>query len=486
MRNLYVLFIVIVLGGSGLYLLNYFRKDQNHLDRAALPNILLIISDDQRYDDLDPFMPVTRKKIFDTGAEFTNAYVTTPACCPSRASIFTGRYASEHRVTGNRFRLKEKTFIEDIHSTGKYYTGLVGKYLNTWDGTHRPEFNYWASFAGGSAPYYNPPLNVNGVWTRTKGYITHLLRDYALDFLDQAAHQQKPFLLVLAVNTPHAPAIPFNKDTKRFAGYKKPLPPNFNHRSRTDKPYWLQRRKLLPERAVSTLSNFRRKQWQCLYSLDQAVEKIMNKLTEIDQLDNTAIFYLSDNGLLLGEHTLKSKDAVYEAAIKVPFGLHYPPLIAPQTRKELVANIDIAPTIYDLAQIPIPIRVSGHSLLGLFNATSPPWREELLIEGYRTQRNRRPFIAIHTPRFVLIKNQRFSRNFDPHRFELYDLAVDPFQLNNRFRSGQYRDTRADLLLRFTNLIDRHRENTLLKRPKGIKGKTKFGNPFKNLRVKSSL
>ena len=152
---------------------------------AERPNFLIIITDDQCYDTLGSFMPRTQARIFNEGVQFTKAYVTTPLCCPSRASILTGMYAHRSGVRVNSDSLRKTTFADRLHEAG-YFTGLVGKYLNSWDGSARPEFDFWVAFAGGGSRYFNPRLNVNGSWSERQGYMTYILRDYALRFLNDA------------------------------------------------------------------------------------------------------------------------------------------------------------------------------------------------------------------------------------------------------------------------------------------------------------
>jgi arylsulfatase A-like enzyme len=176
----YVLAFVLLVSVGGCAV---FQEDTR-------PNILIIVTDDQRFDTMD-VMSETRSWIFDQGVTFSNGFVTTPLCCPSRASILTGMYAHNHGVRENEDTLEHTTFIEILSKNG-YYTGLVGKYLNSWKGEPRPEYDYWVSFSLGETRYYNPRLNVNGEWIRHQDqYVTYALGDYAIEFLNKAARQRK-------------------------------------------------------------------------------------------------------------------------------------------------------------------------------------------------------------------------------------------------------------------------------------------------------
>ncbi|MCB0320762.1 MAG: sulfatase [Bdellovibrionales bacterium] len=434
---------------------------------AEKPNILLIVTDDQRYDDLDDFMPFTKETIFNAGLQFAKGYITTPACCPSRATILTGKYASEHKVTGNRYVLEQKTVVQRLHEAGEYFTGIIGKYLNTWPGDQRSEFDYWVTFAGGSTQYYNPTLNVNGTWQKTPGYITNLFRDYTLEFLDRATESNKPFFCYLAVNAPHSPTTPEQDDRRLFLNFPKSRPPSFAEGNRSDKPKWLRRIEPLSPHKIAQIDDFRLRQRQTLASVDRAIAAILQKLDDEGKLENTAIIFISDNGVMSGEHGLTSKDTVYEEAIHVPFAIRYPGVIESGVSDALVANIDIAPTVYELAGLPVPGDVSGTSLLQL-HSPELEWRKELLIEGFRAKGPRTPFSAVHTGDFVYVENADKYPGFDVNRTELYDLKADPYQLTNVTHSKEYLEIKKDLHSRLDALLDAHRGYRNLSRPDGTK------------------
>ena len=394
------------------------------------PNFVIILSDDQRFDTMQ-YMPETQARIFDQGVTFTHGYITTPLCCPSRASLLTGQYAHHTGVRVNTDPLKQKTFVDALHRSG-YYTGLVGKYLNSWDGEVRPEFDYWVSFFRGESRYFDPYLNVNGDWSDHSGYISTLLGDYAVDFIWQAAAKPRPFLLLMAANAPHQPADPDVPDQDLLADLAPWRPPSYNEADVADKPVWLQD-DLMDAPLIKRVDNFRRKQILSLFSLDRSIAQVMQALQDTGELDNTVVIYLSDNGMLWGEHRELSKNSYYEEAVKVPFALRYPPLVPqPFIEPRLVANIDICPTIYELAGIPIPAKVDGLSLAELLQGG--PWREGLLIEGWPP---RGIYSGIHTEQYLYVETR-------DDRAEFYDLEKDPFQLQNAIDDPAYRDIIARL------------------------------------------
>jgi N-acetylglucosamine-6-sulfatase len=397
------------------------------------PNIVLIISDDQRYDTMD-YMPLTRDQIFAKGLTFERAYITTPLCCPSRSSILTGQYAHHHQVLDNTTQLMGHTFVQDLHNAG-YYTGLVGKYLNSWSGEARPEFDYWVApkGTGTSQQYFDPLLNVNGVWIQHHGYKTYILRDYALNFLSLAKQRPAPFLLIFTPNAPHEPADPAPGDENLYPNLPLYRPPSFMEADMSDKPKNIQS---LPPVNPDYIDALRRKQLQTLHSLDLAIDQLLSSLTANGQEANTVVIFLSDNGVFWAEHRLNGKVYGYEEATHVPFAIRYGPMIAgPRVETRLVANIDIAPTIYDLAGLAAPSNMDGVSLLPLMRSQTIPWRTSLLIEG----RGSGPldYKALQTDRYLYIETQG-------NISELYDATTDPYQIQNQASNPAYAATVNEL------------------------------------------
>ncbi len=399
------------------------------LGKDERPNFLIIITDDQRFDTME-YMPNTQELIFDQGVTFSNGYITTPFCCPSRASILTGMYAHNHDVHVNEDKLEFPTFVEDLNARG-YYTGLVGKYLNSWKGEARPEFDYWVSFFGGTVPnYYDPNLNVNGTWQKKTGYITYLFKDYVIEFLQAAARQRKPFLLIFAPNAPHAPFTPAKEDKGLLTDLPLHRPPNFNEADIADKPSSISGRPQLTEEEIQQIEKTRRRQLLTLMALDRSIGEIMKELEEIGELDNTVVIFISDNGKHWGEHRLDSKSSAYEEAVKAPFALRYPPLVpTPYIEDKLAANIDIAPTIYELSEIPLPASVDGLSLVSLLKSDSD-WRTKLLLEAWP---DRGHWTSVHSEQYVYIET-------DDDLSEFYDLTMDPYELDNKINDPNYRAT----------------------------------------------
>jgi len=406
------------------------------LQKDERPNILIIVTDDQRYDTME-YMPETVSLLFDQGVTFTKGFVTTPLCCPSRSSILTGMYAHNHGVLDNDMKLRYSTFMELMHQNG-YYTGLVGKYLNTWKGDPRPEYDYWVSYANGETRYYNPRLNVNGEWIRHQDqYVTYTLGDYVVDFLREAGRKNKPFVLLYAPNAPHDPATPAKEDRGLLPDLPPYRPPSFNEPDASDKPDWLASQRPLSDEEIEQLDDFRRNQLLTLISLDRSISKVMAELKNTGMLDNTFVLFISDNGKFWGEHRRMSKNGFYEEASHVPFAIRYPPLVAQPyiDTEHIVGNIDIAPTVLDLAGIPIPDSMDGLSLVKLLSGNAD-WREGILLEGWP---GRGVYTAVHTRDYV------YAETTDD-KSEFYDLKNDPYQLQNVIDDPAYQ-----------NLIQQHKE-----------------------------
>jgi arylsulfatase A-like enzyme len=385
------------------------------------PNFLIIITDDQRFDSFQDFMPITYSRIAQQGVDFTRAYATTPLCCPSRASIMTGMYARHHGVSQNPQPLTHPTFVVAMHAAG-YATGQIGKYLNSCCASPRPEFDYWASPVGDGGSYFNPQLNVNGVTAIHSGYITYVLRDRALDFLSSPTLAGKPFLLFFNGMAPHTPSTPAPGDEGLYNSLPPHRPPNFNEADISDKPSWLPSRQITSSKVIG-IDTQRRNMLATLWSMDQAIGAVLDKLQTMGQLDRTFIVFMSDNGFMWGEHRLfDRKNLLYEEAARIPFAVRYPPLTTgPRVETGLVANIDIAPTVLELAGLPIPAQMDGKSMIPLVQSGAP-LRQDLLLEAWSSA-SAPPWIGLRTESYMYIERAGDIS-------ELYDMLIDPYQLQN--------------------------------------------------------
>ncbi|HEY7873776.1 MAG TPA: sulfatase [Actinomycetota bacterium] len=398
-----------------------------------LPNFVIIVSDDQR-TGLE-MMPKTQRRLGGKGVSFPNAFTTTPFCCPARASIMTGRYAHNTDVhTGADARkLDQSTTVQHYLQQAGYHTALFGKYLNSWSvSVELPRFDEWAFFNRSKHAYQDGTWNVNGTVKRIKKYSTTYLEHKARRFVESRARKEpsKPWYMYVASAAPHAPYLPERKYRRAPVG-RLELTPAILEDDLSDKPSWAQVKHVRPE---STARHLRTRQHRTLMSVDDMVGDLVRTLRAAGELDETYIFYISDNGLMWGEHGLAGKAVPYMPAVSVPFLMRAPGGPKGFEDERLVANIDIAPTIMDAAGLQATnAPMDGHSLLDA--AIS---RDRLLLEYYDEKKpgGESRFAA---PSWASIQtfDSQFTEYYSPtdhatlQARELYDLVADPYQLVNR-------------------------------------------------------
>ncbi|XP_054468250.1 glucosamine (N-acetyl)-6-sulfatase (Sanfilippo disease IIID), b [Anoplopoma fimbria] len=366
-----------------------------------LRNIILILTDDQDVH-LGGMTPMKKAKslIGEAGATFVNSFTVTPLCCPSRSSILTGQYPHNHEVRNNSVSGNcsspqwqsgpEASAFPVYLSKQKYQTFYAGKYLNQYGkkdggdvGHVPPGWDQWHALMGNSQ-YYNYTLSVNGKEQKhgdsyEADYLTDLITNRSLKFLDDRSPQH-PFFLMLSPPAPHSPWTAAPKYQKEFSNVKAPRDGSF------DKPgkdkHWLLRQPVnpMPESSLDFLDNAYRKRWQTLLSVDDMVELLVKKLESIKELDNTYIFYTSDNGYHTGQFSLPiDKRQLYEFDIRVPLMVRGPGIKPNQTLQAPVLNIDLAPTILDISGVNLStVNVDGQSFLSqmapsLRNGTTRPY-----------------------------------------------------------------------------------------------------------------
>jgi arylsulfatase A-like enzyme len=405
---------------------------------GARPNVVLILSDDERFDTLDA-MPNVRRLLAAHGVTFRNAFVTTSECCPSRASILTGRYSHDTGVIGNFGPSSYPQFDERsnlavwLHDAG-YETALVGKYLNDYTvyGHHHvpPGWSDWVAMdTRPEEKYYDYTLNVNGRLVRhgvdSSDYSTDVLAGKAIDFVRRA---RKPFFLYFAPVAPHLPALPADRDLGAPLTLPRPRP-DFDERDLSDKPWRRIYRRLYSQGAIGYLDReIEGRQLLSLRELDRQVGALVRALRAKGVLDNTIVLFASDNGFLWGEHRLGGKLWPYEESIRVPLVVRVPwPYMWGRVDDHVALNIDLASTIAELAGVTPELRQDGRSLVPLLRGASPPWRhdfvEEYLGESRYEDGGPPPFRALRTTRWLWVEYRNGWR-------ELYDLRRDPYELRN--------------------------------------------------------
>lgn len=421
--------------------------------KQARPNIVFILIDDLRWDELGcaghPFIKTPNiDRIARDGAFFRNAFMTTPLCSPSRASFLTGQYAHTHGITSNVDRSAAShqlvTFPRLLHQSG-YETAFIGKWHMGNDDSPRPGFDRWVSFKG-QGTYYDPYINEDGKSVRPSGYITDILNNYAVEFIKR--RHDKPFLVYLAHKAIHPEVtqnndgsvnladaelfIPAERHKNLYAGKKIPRRLSYG-RAPEGKPALQRRIDNLPPLGPVTITRNEAilGRQRSLMAIEDGVGEILKALKETGQLDNTVIVFTSDNGYFYGEHGLSvERRLAYEESIRMPLLVRYPKAIkAGTTCDEFALNIDLAPTLLELAGVRVPGTMQGSSLVPFLEGKQPVWRNSFLIEYYSDK----VFPRVLQMGYKAVRNQRWKyihylelEGMD----ELYDLKTDPYEMKN--------------------------------------------------------
>jgi N-acetylglucosamine-6-sulfatase len=418
-------------------------------EQSGKPNVFVIVMDDMRWDDLR-HMPEFRARVADQGVTFSNAFVTTSLCCPSRASFLSGRYAHNHGVWDNTppdggFEAFDDADTLATRLDSEYRTALIGKYMNGYDGTIARGESYippgWNDWYGISEGYFNYLFNDGGaLGTRGQNpedYSTDVLKDRAATFLTDAVAGDEPFFLWLSFYAPHAPVRPGppNLECREIEAYR---PPSFNEADVSDKPIAIRRLPLLSNDDQEDVDRKNDGRACTLRAADMALRELLDLLETADELDDTLIIFTSDNGLAVGEHRRESmKVCVYEECIRVPLVISYPPLISAEARGEsdsLALNIDIAPTIYEITGVSPPPDMDGVSLLSVLAGETESLRERFLLEH----------LTIDEFNYAVRTTTHLYAVHENGEIELYDLTDDPYQLTNLAYRPAVRATRCAL------------------------------------------
>lgn len=391
------------------------------------PNVLIIITDDQRARGTLSVMPSVRAWFGEAGVRFDEAFATTPTCCPSRASIFTGMYAHNHGVLtsqqGQADNLDQSKTVQHLLRGSGYRTALFGKYLNGWDIKEPPpDFDRYGVITEQPRYYYrNGEWNVNGSIRRVSTYSTVFISGLARRFVRASEKSdEQPWMMVVALTAPHSPSTPQRRD--RWASLPAfKITPAMKEKDRSDKPAFV--RDEGPSRAQMRAR--RAGQLRSLMSVDRMLAGLRRILVSTGELRDTLAIFMSDNGLMWGEHALAGKGVAYEPAVRIPLFVSWPGRVAGGSRDDrLVANVDIAPTIYDATGISPDFSVDGRSLLGTFE------RDRILLEHWERADRKAPNWAAHRTEGYKYIETYAADHLVPEWREYYDLGKDGWELNN--------------------------------------------------------
>jgi arylsulfatase A-like enzyme len=383
---------------------------------------MIILTDDQRAGGtVKPnVMPHTVKWFRERGTRFSSAYAPIPLCCPSRASLMTGQYAHNHGVHTN-FQaelLDQRITIQRYLQEAGYRTAIFGKYLNHWT-ADPPYFDEWAiSWRG----YYDALFNVGGKLTTLTSYSTDFIANRSLRFLSRAEEDDgRPWFLYVAPYAPHLPATPEPAyENAQITGWKGN--PAVFEEDLGDKPAFLHAEERLDFRWVQER---RRRQLRSLMSVDDLVGALMRRLGALGERSNTLALFLSDNGLMWGEHGLNWKAVPYTPSSRIPMFMRWPQGKVPAGLSDdrLTAVIDVAPTVLQAAGLEAEHAVDGRSLL------DGSWSRDWLLFEYRGGFDVPPWTSLRSPTEVYVEYYEDEGAEATFR-EYYDVAADPWQLVN--------------------------------------------------------
>ncbi len=431
------------------------------------PNVVVFLLDDVTADVVPhtpTLMPYLQSRVTDPADDwitFSNAFLNTPICCPTRATLFSGRYSHntgvETNAQGSAFD-DTSSLATWMHDAG-YFTGLVGKYFNLYpfgrDFYVPPGWDHWSGFSqtvpDGAGGYFDYDVFTDDVRDAEPGVVEHFgsdASDYNVDviaskvsdFIDTAP-TDSPFYLHVAPKAWHQPSTPAPRYAGVLTGMAPVRKPNFNEADVSDKPAWLRQIPKLTSTQIAQQDEIRRRAYETVMAADDALETVIEALERRALLDNTVVIVTSDNGIAFGEHRWKTKKCAYEECIRAPLFMRVPGATS-RSDTRLVSSVDIAATVAALADTPPGLPADGRNLMPLFAGDAIPWRAGVLLHAIDDLYAMPGYWAVRTRDFTYTEYTTGDQ-------ELYDLtgkvgSADPYQLTNRVGSAAYAGTRTTL------------------------------------------
>ena len=403
------------------------------------PNVIVIVADDQSADSMPnvpAVMPFLQQQILDPDDHwvvFPNGYVNTPLCCPSRVTMLSGRYPHHSGVQDNEdgHLFDESATLAAWLNDAGYHTGLVGKYLNLYPfdrGPYVPQgWDLWWGKQQGTADslYRDFTLIEQGqpvdYGSGEADYSTDVFGAKALEFLREAPAGQ-PFFLWFAPTAPHPPWVSAERHEGDYADLVVPTTPAVGEPDVSDKPAWVQRLPAVDADRLAELRVSRRRSYETLLALDEAVRSIVEELRSSGELEQTVIVYVSDNGLAFGEHRWNRKTCAYESCLRIPFLIRMPG-VAHRVESSIVSAVDLAPSIAELAEVESTTTFDGVSLVPLLRSQDHAALSRALFAEWVGDDRIPGWWEVRTSRFAYVELATGER-------ELYALRHDPYELVN--------------------------------------------------------
>ena len=445
--------------------------------QLSKPNIVFILTDDLTWN-LIPYMPQVQA-LQREGASFERYFVTNSLCCPSRASIFSGRYPHSSGVLTNMppaggvsaFEAQD-TFATSLQAAG-YATALMGKYLNGYRPLNRKVPPGWTAWAVAGEAYANydysllvkhpdgAPPEIVRYGSRPVDYMTDVLARRGQGFIAQAVKARRPFMLELATFTPHAPFTPAPRDAFAFGGLTAPRGSLWDAPQLEGAPAWLRQTPLSTEQIADLDADFRLRA-QSVQAIDKLIGDIRAQLRRLRAAPNTYIVFSSDNGYHMGDRRLhQGKTTAFDHDIRVPLIVVGPGVPAGASIQQPAANVDLRPTFQELAGALTGPGVEGRSLAPLLRGLPPAsWRDAVLIEHRGSNRRQGDPDAQSPaqgkpPSYSALRfpDALYVEYVSPRQpAEYYDLASDPDARRNLYSSlsSRQQTALADRLARLRN------------------------------------
>lgn len=444
-------FLATVAAGTAVLATGALPKAGAQATTPRRPNFMFVYTDDQRWDAMGVVQreqgaqarfPWLRTPVMDRlageGVRFRNAFVVNSLCAPSRAIFLTSRYSHLNGVANNHTPYPlDSVSHASLMSKAGYKTGYFGKFHMGSQSGQRPGFDFSASFIG-QGQYIDCPFEVNGQPTPTKGYVDDVSTDYALKFIEE--NKDKPFSIVVGLKAVHGPRTPPEKYKNLYAGESgkppvnaAPVAPYLNNKPVNAGP---------PEKwGTDNFLNY----FRTLQSADDNLGRLLKALDDHKLANDTVVIFCSDNGFYFGEHGLGDKRSAYDESLRIPMIVRYPPMVKPGTVNDaMVLNIDLAPTLLDLAGLPVPEAMQGKSWKPLLEGKATTIREAFFYEyfferGFATPTN----LAVRTTDAKLVKYPGHDE-----WTELFDLKADPNEMKNLARDPAAKDLLAKMQAEF--------------------------------------